>query len=81
LSIRCVAERKTQLSAKKGSVVLTPKEKRYFAEKGYDKAMGARPLNRLIQDKLKNPLTDKLLFEELKGEIKVDIKDDEILLS
>jgi len=76
-----VAELNTQLSAKKVSVVLTPKAKRYFAEKGYDKAMGARPLNRLIQDKLKNPLTDKLLFEELKGEIKVDIKDDEILLS
>ena len=74
-----VAELNTQLSAKKVSVVLTPKAKRYFAEKGYDKAMGARPLNRLIQDKLKNPLTDKLLFEELKGEIKVDIKDDEIL--
>jgi ATP-dependent Clp protease ATP-binding subunit ClpA len=76
-----VAELNVQLSAKKVSVVLTPEAKRYFAEKGYDKAMGARPLNRLIQDKLKNPLTDKLLFDELKGEIKVDIKDDEIVLS
>jgi ATP-dependent Clp protease ATP-binding subunit ClpA len=76
-----VAELNVQLSAKKVSVVLTPKAKRYFAEKGYDKAMGARPLNRLIQDKLKNPLTDKLLFDEIKGEIKVDIKDDEIILS
>jgi ATP-dependent Clp protease ATP-binding subunit ClpA len=76
-----VAELNVQLSAKKVSVVLTPEAKRYFAEKGYDKAMGARPLNRLIQDKLKNPLTNKLLFDELKGEIKVDIKDDEIVLS
>jgi ATP-dependent Clp protease ATP-binding subunit ClpA len=76
-----VAELNKQLSDKKISVVLTPKAKRYFAEKGYDQAMGARPLNRLIQDKLKNPLTDKLLFDELKGEIKVDIKDDEIVLS
>lgn len=76
-----VAELNEQLSAKKVSVVLTPEAKRYFAEKGYDKAMGARPLNRLIQDKLKNPLTDKLLFDEIKGEIKVDIKDDEIVLS
>ncbi len=76
-----VAELNTQLSAKKVSVVLTPEAKRYFAEKGYDQAMGARPLNRLIQDKLKNPLTDKLLFDEIKGEIKVDIKDDEIVLS
>lgn len=76
-----VAELNAQLSAKKVSVILTPEAKRYFAEKGYDKAMGARPLNRLIQDKLKNPLTDKLLFDEIKGEIKVDIKDDEIVLS
>ena len=76
-----VAELNKQLSDKKISVILTPKAKRYFAEKGYDQAMGARPLNRLIQDKLKNPLTDKLLFDELKGEIKVDIKDDEIVLS
>lgn len=76
-----VAELNTQLKAKKVSVVLSAKAKRYFAEKGYDKAMGARPLNRLIQDKLKNPLTDKLLFDELKGEIKVDIKDDEIVLT
>jgi len=75
-----VAELNKQLSDKKISVILTPKAKRYFAEKGYDQAMGARPLNRLIQDKLKNPLTDKLLFDELKGEIKVDIKDDEIVL-
>ena len=75
-----VAELNVQLADKKVSVILTENAKRYFAEKGYDKEMGARPLNRLIQDKLKNPLTDKLLFDELKGEIEVDIVDDEIVL-
>ena len=75
-----VAELNAQLAPKKISVTLTADAKRYFAEKGYDKEMGARPLNRLIQDKLKNPLTDKLLFDELKGEIEVDIVDDEIVL-
>jgi len=76
-----VAELNEQLKAKKISVVLTEKAKRYFAEKGYDKDMGARPLNRLIQDELKNPLTDKLLFDELKGEIEVDVKKGEIVLN
>ena len=75
-----VAELNEQLAPKKTSITLTSAAKRYFAEKGYDKEMGARPLNRLIQDKLKNPLTDKLLFDELKGEIEVDIVDDEIVL-
>lgn len=75
-----VSELNEQLAPKKISIVLTPEAKRYFAEKGYDKAMGARPLNRLIQERLKNPLTDRLLFEELKGEIEVDVKDDEIIL-
>ncbi len=75
-----VAELNAQLSSKKVSVALTPEAKRYLAIKGYDKAMGARPLNRVIQEKLKNPLTDRLLFEELKGEIIVDVKDDEIIL-
>ncbi len=75
-----VAELNEQLKAKKISIVLTQKAKRYFAEKGYDKEMGARPLNRLIQDELKNPLTDRLLFDGLKGEIEVDIEKGEIVL-
>ena len=75
-----IAELNLQLKAKKISVVLTAKAKAYFAEKGYDKAMGARPLNRLIQDELKNPLTDKLLFDELHGEIEVDIEKGKIVL-
>lgn len=76
-----VDELNAQLSDKKIFITLTAKAKRYFAEHGYDKEMGARPLNRLIQDKLKNPLTDRLLFDELKGGIEVDIQDDEIVLA
>jgi ATP-dependent Clp protease ATP-binding subunit ClpA len=76
-----VAELNLQLKAKKISVTLTAKAKKYFAEKGYDKEMGARPLNRLIQDELKNPLTDKLLFGELHGEIEVDIVKGKIVLN
>ena len=76
-----INELNEQLKHKSISVVLTPEAKKYFAENGYDKEMGARPLNRLIQDKLKNPLTDKLLFEDIKGEIEVDIENGEIILN
>ncbi len=76
-----IGELNLQLKTKKISVVLTSKAKEYFAEKGYDKAMGARPLNRLIQDELKNPLTDKLLFGDISGEIEVDIVKGEIVLN
>ena len=43
---------------------------------GYDKAMGARPLNRVISDKIKNPLTDEILFGKLKkgGFVKIDFE-------
>ena len=42
--------------------------------------MGARPMGRLIQDKLKKPLANEVLFGELihGGNVKVDIKDDEV---
>lgn len=76
-----VAELNQQLTAKKITLVLTDKAKTYFAEKGYDKDMGARPLNRLIQDELKNPLTDRLLFDDLKGEVEVDVQEGGIVLN
>ncbi|PHR55126.1 MAG: ATP-dependent Clp protease ATP-binding subunit ClpA [Arcobacter sp.] len=76
-----VAELNLQLKPKKISVILTAKAKKYFAEKGYDKEMGARPLNRLIQDELKNPLTDKLLFDEIHGQIEVDISKGKVVLN
>ncbi|MGB5791260.1 hypothetical protein, partial [Poseidonibacter sp.] len=45
-----------------------------LATLGYDKAMGARPLNRVISDKIKNVLTDEILFGKLKkgGVVKID---------
>jgi ATPases with chaperone activity, ATP-binding subunit len=60
-----------------------------LAEHGYDKTMGARPMARLIQDKVKRALAEELLFGELvhgghvvvtleNNEIKVEIKEDEL---
>ena len=47
----------------------------YLAEKGYDKQNGARPLGRLIQDEVKKPLGDELLFGALEngGHVQVDV--------
>lgn len=51
-----------------------------FAELGYDKKMGARPMSRVIREKLKGPLADEILFGELQegGRAVVDVKDDEL---
>ena len=45
---------------------LTPKAARWLAENGYDAKMGARPLERLIQESIKQQLADEILFGSLK---------------
>ncbi len=55
--------------------------KLWFAEHGYDVKMGARPMARLIQEKLKKPLAEEILFGELSeggGEVRVVLKNGEI---
>ncbi|MGP2657112.1 ATP-dependent Clp protease ATP-binding subunit ClpA [Malaciobacter sp. WC5094] len=59
-------------------ISITVKAKKELALLGYDKAMGARPLNRVISEKIKNVLTDEILFGKLKkgGQVKIDYKED-----
>ncbi len=47
----------------------------YLAKKGYDKLMGARPMARLINDEIKKPLAQMILFDEAQGVVKVRLKD------
>ena len=54
-----------QLLAKKVEAEFTPELRAYLAEKGFDPQMGARPMHRLIQDKLRRALADELLFGRL----------------
>lgn len=63
-----------QLESKKIKISITNKAKIELARLGYDKAMGARPLGRVISDKIKNTLTDEILFGKLKkgGQVKID---------
>lgn len=65
-----------QLIDKKIKIEISAKAKKELATLGYDKAMGARPLNRVISDKIKNPLTDEILFGKLKkgGFVKIDFE-------
>ncbi|MCJ7764325.1 MAG: AAA family ATPase, partial [Thiovulaceae bacterium] len=77
-----IAELNVQLSKKKVHVEISEKVRGYLAEMGYDTAMGARPLSRVIQEKIKDPLTDEMLFGALKhgGKVVIDY-DDGLLFS
>jgi ATP-dependent Clp protease ATP-binding subunit ClpA len=82
-------ELEAQLDDKKVTVEITEDAREWLAEHGYDKVMGARPMARLIQDKVKRPLAEELLFGKLehgghvivsidKDEIKVEIKEEQL---
>ncbi|RBQ25761.1 ATP-dependent Clp protease ATP-binding subunit ClpA [Arcobacter sp. CECT 9188] len=67
-----------KLEDKKIKIEISKKAKDELAILGYDKSMGARPLNRVISEKIKNILTDEILFGKLKkgGIVKIDFKDE-----
>ena len=62
-----VLELEAQLIDRDVSFELTPEATRWLGEKGYDETFGARPLARVIQDHIKSPLADEILFGRLKG--------------
>jgi ATP-dependent Clp protease ATP-binding subunit ClpA len=66
-----------QLAEKKVQLEVTPAAIDWFVEHGYDKAMGARPMGRLVQSTLKGPLANEILFGKLVdgGTARVDLKD------
>lgn len=63
-----------QLLDKKVEAEFTPALHKYLAEKGFDPQMGARPMHRLIQEKIRKPLADELLFGKLTdgGFVRID---------
>ncbi|MDJ0805805.1 MAG: ATP-dependent Clp protease ATP-binding subunit ClpA [Gammaproteobacteria bacterium] len=75
-----IFELEGQLQEKGVSLILEEEARVWLAEKGYDPKMGARPMARLIQEEIKKPLAEELLFGRLAkgGTVKVDVVDGEL---
>jgi ATP-dependent Clp protease ATP-binding subunit ClpA len=73
-------ELESQLLEKRVSLNVTPDARRWLADHGFDPQMGARPMARLIQDKVKRAIADELLFGKLAegGKVNLDVKDGEL---
>ncbi len=80
-----IFELETQLAEKKVELYVEPDARKWLAQNGYDEKMGARSMTRLIQESIKKPLAEALLFGELEhggtvvvsvenGELKFDVK-------
>jgi ATP-dependent Clp protease ATP-binding subunit ClpA len=69
-----------QLADRNVTIVLDDQARDWLATKGYDKLFGARPLGRVIQDQIKKPLAEELLFGKLVkgGVVKVSVKDEKL---
>lgn len=78
-----VTELQAQLDRKQVTLELDDAARAWLAEKGYDKAMGARPMARVIQEHLKKPLANEILFGKLThgGDVKVSVAGDGLTLS
>ncbi|MBQ9183520.1 MAG: ATP-dependent Clp protease ATP-binding subunit ClpA, partial [Neisseriaceae bacterium] len=72
-----LAELSLQLAEQNVVAAFSDKLKSYLCEHGFDDKMGARPLRRLIQNKLRQPLADELLFGDLADGGVVDIDCDD----
>lgn len=77
-----VLQLEAQLMDRNVSIELTRPAAEWIADKGYDDKMGARPLGRVIQEHIKKPLAEELLFGKLTkgGLVKVGVKDGELSL-
>ena len=77
-----LAELQGQLDDKGVLLNVDDEARNWLAEHGYDEKMGARPMARLVQDKIKKPLAEKILFGDLSkgGEIEITVVDGELSL-
>ncbi|MGI9307843.1 MAG: hypothetical protein ACR2P6_01195, partial [Gammaproteobacteria bacterium] len=75
---KLILELETQLEDKDVTLELDANARQYIAEEGYDVKMGARPMARVIQEKVKRPLAEKLLFGELSqgGDVRITLDAD-----
>lgn len=77
---KMLEELQVQLDEKQVYLDINDETRHWLAKKGYDEQMGARPMARLIQDKIKAPMADQILFGELVsgGTVRISVKDDDL---
>ncbi|WP_058834612.1 ATP-dependent Clp protease ATP-binding subunit ClpA [Luteimonas abyssi] len=77
-----VIELESQLHEKNVSVTASPEAREWLAQHGFDPQMGARPMARVIQDRVKRPLADELLFGKLMngGRVSIEVRDDQLVV-
>jgi ATP-dependent Clp protease ATP-binding subunit ClpA len=75
-----VLQLEAQLAERRVAITLEPEARAWLAEKGYDPIFGARPLGRVIQTEVRDPLTDEILFGQLEhgGNVTIGLKDDRL---
>jgi len=75
-----ILQLEAQLSEKHVAITLTPAARAWLGVKGYDPTFGARPLARVIQRDVRDPLTDEILFGKLEhgGTVTIDMADDKL---
>ena len=78
---KLVLELETQLQDHDVTLELDPQAREWIAERGHDPTMGARPMSRVIQENIKRPLAEILLFGDLKegGDVRIVVADDDTL--
>ena len=71
-----------QLDDKKVQLDVSETARNWLAEHGYDRLMGARPMLRLLQNKIKKPLAEDILFGRLAkgGVVNVEVEEDDLVL-
>jgi ATP-dependent Clp protease ATP-binding subunit ClpA len=72
-----VLQLEAQLAERRIAIALDPSARVWLAEKGYDPIYGARPLARVIQTEVRDPLTDEILFGRLEhgGTVTITLAD------
>jgi len=75
-----VLQLEAQLAERRVAITLEPEARAWLAEKGYDPVFGARPLARVIQTEVRDPLTDEILFGRLEhgGLVTIGLVDDKL---
>jgi ATP-dependent Clp protease ATP-binding subunit ClpA len=78
-----VLQLESQLAERHIAITLTPEARAWLAAKGYDPVFGARPLGRVVQKEVRDPLTDEILFGRLEngGTVTIGAADDHLTFS